>query len=287
MLEIRGQAIADYFISEVLEQQSPELVQFMLDTSVLTGALTADVCAAVTGRQDAAALLHAIETGHLFLVALDDERTSFRYPQLVRQVLRAELRARDRARGQALQVRAAEWFEAAGEARRAAYHHLAAQQADRALALLQDQVVPDFPRGPTAPEPLVLSMVDPSMLLQTPERMLGLASHLVLWGDTARGGEYLDLLDRAGVNPADSRLAARLAAFQSFRYGMAGAAGKGRADGPGRTGNPGAHAAHRRMESRRPADPHPRDPYLGDFPAASARQPRLWRHPRSPNRSSS
>jgi LuxR family transcriptional regulator, maltose regulon positive regulatory protein len=222
VLEIRGQAIADYFISEVLEQQPPELARFMLDTSILTGALTADVCAAVTGRQDAAALLRAVEAGQLFLVALDDERTSFRYHQLVRQVLRAELRARDRAREQALQVRAAEWFEATGDARRAAYHYLAAQQADRALVLLQDQVVPDFLRVPTAPEPLVLSMVDPSMLLQTPERLLGLASHLLLWGDTARGGDYLDLLEQAEVVPADSRLAARLAAFQAFRYGVTG-----------------------------------------------------------------
>jgi LuxR family transcriptional regulator, maltose regulon positive regulatory protein len=222
VLEIRGQAIADYFISEVLEQQPPELVRFMLDTSILAGVLTADACAAVTGRQDAATLLHVIETAHLFLVAVDDERTGFRYHQLVRRVLRAELRARDRAREQALQLRAAEWFEATGDARRAAYHFLAAQQADRALALLQDGVVPDFLRAGTVPERLVLNTVDPSMLVQTPERLLGLATYLLLWGDTARGGEYLDLLEQTGTVPAESRLAARLAAFQSFRYGVAG-----------------------------------------------------------------
>jgi LuxR family maltose regulon positive regulatory protein len=222
VLEVRGQAIADYFISEVLEQQPPELAQFMLDTSILAGVLTADACAAVTGRQDAAALLRAIETAHLFLMALDDERTSFRYHHLVRQVLRAELRARDRAREQDLQLRAAEWFEATGDARRAAYHFLAGQQADRALMLLQDQVVPDFLRVGAAPEPLVLSMVNPSMLLDTPERLLGLATYLLLSGDVARGGDYLDLLEQAGTVPADSRLAARLAAFQSFRYGVAG-----------------------------------------------------------------
>ena len=69
----------------------------MLDTSVL-GELTAAACAALTARQDAAALLHRIDTDHLFLVALDDERTSFRYHQLVSQTLRAELRAKDPAR---------------------------------------------------------------------------------------------------------------------------------------------------------------------------------------------
>ena len=131
VLEVRGHAIAAYFISEVLDQQPPEVAQFMLDTSILAGVLTADACAAVTGRQDAAALLRGIDAAHLFLVALDDERTSFRYHHLVRQVLRVELRARDRAREQALQLRAAEWFEATGDIRRAAHHYLAAQQPDR------------------------------------------------------------------------------------------------------------------------------------------------------------
>ena len=222
VLEVHGQAIADYFISEVLEQQPPELAQFMLDTSILAGVLTADACAAVTGRHDAAALLHSIDSAHLFLVALDDDRTSFRYHRLVRQVLRAELRARDRAREQALQVRAAEWFEATGDARRAAAHYLATQQADRALAVMQDRVVPDFLHVPTMPEPLVLNVADPSMLAQTPERLLGLAADLLLSGDTARGGEYLDLLEHAGKIPPESGLAARFAAFQSFRCGVAG-----------------------------------------------------------------
>ena len=221
VLEVRGQAIAEYFVSEVLEQQPAEMAQFMLDTSILD-VLTAERCAAVTGRPDAAALLRAIDTAHLFLVTLDDEWTSFRYHHLVRRVLRAESRARDRAREQVLQLRAAEWFEATGDARRAAWHYLAAQQADRALALIQDRVVPDFLQVPTMPEPMVLNVADPSILAATPERLLGLATHLLLSGDTARGGEYLDLLEHSGRIPPGSGLATRFAAFQSFRYGVAG-----------------------------------------------------------------
>jgi len=221
VLEVRGQAIAEYFVSEVLDQQPADMAQFMLDTSILD-VLTVEACAAVTGRQDAAALLRAIDTAHLFLVALDDEQTGFRYHHLVRRVLRAELRARDRAREHALQLRAAEWYEVTGDPRRAASHYLAAQQPDRALALLQDRVVPDFLHTPTLPAPMVMGVVDSSLLAQTPERLLGLAADLLLSGDTARGGEYLDLLEAAGKIPAESRLAARFAAFQAFRYGVAG-----------------------------------------------------------------
>ena len=159
-LDVRSHLISEYFIAEVLNQQPPELAQFLLDTSILSE-LTAGSCAAVSGRPDAAVLLREIDAANLFLVPLDDERTTFRYHHLVRQVLRAELRARGPARDRALHLRAGEWFEAAGDTRRATRHFLAARQADRALALLQDRVVPDFLRDPIAPSPLDMSMVQP------------------------------------------------------------------------------------------------------------------------------
>jgi len=221
-LQVDGPTIAEYFISEVLDQQPPEVAQFMLDTSILTGVLTVDACAAVTGRQDAAALLRGIDAAHLFLVALDDDRTSLRYHHLVRQVLRAELRARDRAREQALHVRAAEWFEATGDTRRAARHFLAAQRTDRALALLQDRVVPDFLHDPGLSAPLDITPVNPASLVDAPDRLLGLAADLLLWGDVARGGSYLDLLEQAGKIPAESPLAAHFAAMRSCHYGVTG-----------------------------------------------------------------
>jgi LuxR family maltose regulon positive regulatory protein len=221
-LDVRSHLISEYFIAEVLDQQPPELARFLLDTSIL-GELTAGSCAAVSGRPEAAVLLRDIDAANLFLVPLDDERTVFRYHHLVRQVLRAELRARDSLRERALQQRAGEWFEAAGDTRRATRHFLAARQADRALALLQDRVVPDFLRDPIAPSPLDMSMVDPALLADAPERMLGLAADLLLSGDLARGGGYLDAIERAQPPiPPESRLAARFAMMRAFQYGQAG-----------------------------------------------------------------
>ena len=225
-LDVRSQAIADYFIAEVLEQQPPEAAQFMLDSSVLSE-LTADACAAVTAAPNAAALLRSIDAANLFLVALDDERSSFRYHHLVRRVLRAELRARDPAREQALQLRAAEWLEGTGDTRRAARHFLAAHQVTRALALLQDKVVPDFLHSPDLPAALDLSMIDTAPLADAPDQLLGLAADLLVCGDTARGGEFLHLLDRAQPPiPPGSRLAARAAVMRAFHYGQAGQLGE-------------------------------------------------------------
>jgi LuxR family maltose regulon positive regulatory protein len=221
-LNVRSHAIAEYFISEVLEQQPPELARFMLDTSVLEE-LTAGACAAVTGRQDAAALLRRIEAANLFLVPLDDDRTSYRYHHLVQQVLRAELHASGEERELALQLRAAEWLESIGDTRRATRHFLAARQAHRALAILQDRVLTDFFHDPAVPAALDLTTVDPSLLADAPDRLLALAADLLLWGNWVRGGEYLDLVERSQREiPPDSRLAARLATMRSLRNALTG-----------------------------------------------------------------
>jgi LuxR family maltose regulon positive regulatory protein len=223
-LQIRGYTIADYFISEILDQQPADVARFMLDTSIL-GELTEDVCAAVTGRPDAAALLRSIDNANLFLTALDDARTSFRYHRLVRQMLCAELHARDEAREQELHRRAAEWFEAMGETRDAACHYLGALQVGRGLALVRDQVVTDFMHDPSEPAPLDLGTLEPALLVDAPDQLLGLAADLLLRGDTARGGQYLDLLKHAEPSiPPKSRLAARLATMRAFRHAMIGQA---------------------------------------------------------------
>jgi LuxR family maltose regulon positive regulatory protein len=220
-LDVRSHLISEYFVAEVLDQQPPEVARFLLDTSVL-GELTVGSCAAVTEQADPVALLRHIDAANLFLVPLDDERTIFRYHHLVRQVLRAELRARDSGRERALQLRAGAWCEAAGDTRRATRHFLAARQTDRALALLEDRVVPDFLRDPTAPSPLDMSMIDPALLADAPERMLGLAADLLLSGDS-RGGAYLDAIEcTQPAIPPGSRLAARFALMRAFQYGQAG-----------------------------------------------------------------
>ena len=223
-LDVRSHRIVDYFISEVLDQQPPELAQFMLDTSVLWE-LTPDACAAITDRPDTAALLRRIDAGNLFIVALDDDRTSYRYHRLARHVLHAELRARDRTRELALQRRAGEWFESVGETRRAIRHYLAARQDDRVLALLHDGLVADYLRDPVLEPAPDVSMLDRALRAAAPDRLLALATDMLLSGDVTGGGRYLDLLEsiRPPMAP-ESGLAARFATLRCFRHALNGQA---------------------------------------------------------------
>ncbi|WP_127549974.1 LuxR C-terminal-related transcriptional regulator [Actinoplanes sp. OR16] len=225
-LDVRGQEIAEYFLAEVLDEQHPDLARFMLETSVL-GELTEEDCAAVTVRHDAGAMLRDIGKAHLFLVPLDDEGTRFRYHRLVRDVLHAELRRRDRAKERLLQLRAAQWFEASGDARRAARHFLAARDAEHALTLLHDRVVSDFVRDPALAGPLEPGLIDTSLLDKAPDRGVALALDLLLSGDVVRGGAYLD--QAASGGPGDMVLDLRLGLARSIHQMLTGHAEEARA----------------------------------------------------------
>ena len=81
----------------------------------------------------------------------------------------------------------------------------------------------NFLHDPVLPAAPDLSTVAPSLLAGAPDRLLALAADLLTWGDTARGGEYLDLLERA--QPAalpDPELVTRSAVMRSFHYGVTG-----------------------------------------------------------------
>jgi LuxR family maltose regulon positive regulatory protein len=221
-LEARSHTIADYFTTEVLDTQPPDLVQFMLDTSIL-GQLTPAAAAAVTGRHDAAAMLRRIDSAHLFLIAQDETQETFRYHRLVRQILHAELRARDRDREPLLHTRAAEYYEHTGDTPRATRHYLSARHISRALDLMQDRVITDFLQNPTPPGTLDLTMIPPTTLTNTPSQLLTIAADLLIRGDTSHAAEYLDhLAETTELAPLEPRLARRLAAMQCFYYGLTG-----------------------------------------------------------------
>jgi LuxR family maltose regulon positive regulatory protein len=82
--------ILDYLVDEVLAHQPEAVRQFLLDTSVLHD-LTGPLADALTGRSDGRAQLDALDRSNLFVVALDDQRTWYRYHHLFVEALRARL----------------------------------------------------------------------------------------------------------------------------------------------------------------------------------------------------
>ncbi|GAA3231607.1 LuxR C-terminal-related transcriptional regulator [Pseudonocardia petroleophila] len=134
--------VVDYLVEEVLRHLSPDVGDFLLRTAVLDR-FTAPLCDAVTGRDDGARTLPALERANLFLVPLDDHREWYRYHHLFADVLRARIPA---GRLPLLHRRAADWFERHDLVEESVEHALAAGDVDRA-ARLMERAVPAIRRS--------------------------------------------------------------------------------------------------------------------------------------------
>ncbi len=108
---------------------------FLLETSVLDE-LTAPVTQAVAERDDAATMLHALAKADLFLLSLDEERTSYSYHGLFRDLLMAELQRRRPDAIPELNRRASIWYEQHALLSEAVAYCLRTEDSQYAMALL-------------------------------------------------------------------------------------------------------------------------------------------------------
>ncbi len=102
--------VADYLTDEVLTALAPQTKDFLLCTSVL-GRFTPELCDAVLGREDSAAVLADLARSNMFLVALDAHGEWYRYHHLFGELLQLEL---GRENAPVLRRRAAAWCRAHG-----------------------------------------------------------------------------------------------------------------------------------------------------------------------------
>ena len=128
--------ILDYLADEVLERQTQRIRNFLLDTSVVSR-LTGPLCAALTGHDDAKAVLDELDRSNLFVVPLDDRRTWYRYHHLFGDVVRARLLDERPERVPELHRRASDWYADNGEPYEAIVHALAADDRERAAKLIE------------------------------------------------------------------------------------------------------------------------------------------------------
>jgi LuxR family maltose regulon positive regulatory protein len=128
--------ILDYLGEEVLRQQSDEIQNFLLETSILDR-LSGPLCDAVTGRDDSQATLEELERANLFLLPLDDERRWYRYHHLFSEFLRERLRRSRAGLIADLHRRACGWYERNELEGEAVGHALTAGDTERAASLVE------------------------------------------------------------------------------------------------------------------------------------------------------
>ena len=121
----------EYLAFEVLENQSPEVQEFLLQTAVLKN-LKVDICNKLLGRQDSQEILSGLHQKGLFVFMLAPDL--YRYHHLVREFLHKQ--GRSRYDYQQLHRRAAEICTAMQETDLAIFHLLKAEDFQGAAAVL-------------------------------------------------------------------------------------------------------------------------------------------------------
>ncbi|MEZ4868552.1 MAG: LuxR C-terminal-related transcriptional regulator [Caldilineaceae bacterium] len=141
--------ILDYLIEEVIDSQPEAIRAFLRRTSILDQ-LSPALCAAVTGQQDSTQLLHYLETNNLFLIALDEERTWYRYHALFGELLSNQLLQAEPDRAAELHARAAEWYQQHGFIQKAVEHAFHAGNSSAVPNLIEKYALPMLYQGEVA-----------------------------------------------------------------------------------------------------------------------------------------
>ena len=123
--------IADYLRDEVLARL-PERLRTFLHATALLERLTAPLCAAVAGIDDAQDTLEELERLNLFVIPLDQRRVWFRYHHLFAEWLRLQAPP-----DPAKHLVAAEWLLDSHHTGDAVRHLIAAGAADRAADVIE------------------------------------------------------------------------------------------------------------------------------------------------------
>ena len=210
--------VLDYLGAEVLAAHTDDERWFLARTSILAR-MNAELCDAVTGRADSAALLARIERTNGFVVTLDDHQQWFRYHRLLQEVLRQELTLREPELVSRLHHRAATWFRDAGAVPEAIEHSLAAGDLDQAEDLVLRHWSPYFNVG-------LLATVDRWLEALPTERLAASTSLCVarVWilldrGQLDAAEEWVSRAERATADSADARDAALVGAVLRFKSG--------------------------------------------------------------------
>ena len=164
-------AIGEYLMAEMLERPPSEVQRMLLRTS-LVDRMNGELADLLAGRSGSEGMLLELEDANAFVVALDAQRTWFRYHQLLADFLRLELRRKFADEVPDLHRRAAQWLADHGEVVEAVRHTLAAGDWPDAARLLADHLfgltldgqegtiaalLRSFPAGASADDPELAS----------------------------------------------------------------------------------------------------------------------------------
>ena len=208
LLTGRHRDIADYFVDEVLSHQPADVCAFLYRSATLNR-LSAEICDAALGRDDAAGMLAELERNNLFIVPLDDERRWYRYHHLFQDLLVDRLRRTEPSLEAGILQRAASWYRAHGNVEDAV--DCARRGGDDELVgeILLENMERYAGRGQLETYRIWLEQLDDSTICRVPATAIAAAHTYLRGGDADRARRYVTEaghgdLDRPSADGATS-----------------------------------------------------------------------------------
>ena len=133
------QETSDYLANEVMSRLPADLAGFLTSICVLDE-FDAQLCQAVSGRDDAGRLLDRVVAGDLFIYQVDSAGERFRLHQMFAAFLRARLKSLGGTQFREAHLRAAAALQERGDRLGALHHAMAAGDTQLAAAVLADSM---------------------------------------------------------------------------------------------------------------------------------------------------
>ena len=133
------QETSDYLANEVMSRLPADLAGFLTSICVLDE-FDAQLCQAVSGRDDAGRLLDRVVVGDLFIYQVDSAGERFRLHQMFAAFLRARLKSLGGTQFREAHLRAAAALQERGDRLGALHHAMAAGDTQLAAAVLADSM---------------------------------------------------------------------------------------------------------------------------------------------------
>jgi LuxR family maltose regulon positive regulatory protein len=220
--------ILDYLVEEVLNQQTPAIQDFLMETSILDrmcGALCDAVRSGEAVTHDSQAVLAHLERTNLFVMPLDDERRWYRYHHLFADLLKSTLGQRRSAEQmRELHRRASLWHQGEGSLEEAMIHAMAAQDFERAASMIDENIASMLSRSEA---PVLLAWIEklPEQIVRgCPWIDVYRANALALSGRLEQMDPLLDDLEKR-IEPGAARaseLLGHIAAIRAYAANLRG-----------------------------------------------------------------
>ena len=208
--------IVDYLLGEVLDLLSEEDRDLVLDLSILED-FDADLAVAVSRRPDAGQQVRSLEARSFFLLPVDDRGERYRFHQLLRELLVAELHWRAPGRAGQLHARAAAQLESVGGYREAAHHLVEAGEVEQAFRLIVEPAWELLDRGDVLAARQWLDLLPDGVVASDVDRMLAYLVVLMAAGRVEEVDRWIAHLEATrSIQDLDVVQQVQLAAVRSF-----------------------------------------------------------------------